>query len=376
MIGDPKDWITVASVPGLGALSVKRLWEAGWTPNKLLSADSSEWQRLGLKIQSITALSSLQKGQASKIQRKVDDVLEWLEQNSDISALPITAPEYPELLQQIADPPPVLFCQGNLGALNVPQLAMVGSRNPTTPGLRNAHSFAAYLAQNGLIINSGLALGIDAAAHQGCVDHGCSTVAVLGTGLKTLYPARNKRLAKQILDNDGVLVTEFFPETPPRAANFPKRNRIISGMSAGVLVVEAALKSGSLITARMALEQNREVFALPGSLNNPLSKGCHKLIREGAYLVESAADIIAEIGPILGVLDDQSMPSGGLSEKPLREDLSASEEVILRTMGYDVQTVDQIILNTGLAMNEVAQLLVALELKGLVAPSVGGYIRL
>ena len=376
MTGDPKDWITVAAVPGLGALSVKRLWEAGWTPEKLLSADKTELQRLGLKPQTIHALTSNSGENHSVIRGKVDRALAWLNGTADAAILPITAPEYPELLREIADPPPVLFCRGNLSALNVPQLAVVGSRNPSATGLRNAYSFSAFLAQNGLIINSGLALGVDAAAHQGCVDHNCSTVAVFGRGMDAVYPSRNRKLADQILENHGVWVTEFFPDVPPLAANFPKRNRIISGMSAGVLVVEAAVKSGSLITARMALEQNRDVFAIPGPFNSPLSKGCHKLIREGAYLVESAEEIITEISQILSVFERQGMPEHGQEQKTHTEELSAAEEVLLNCIGYELQKLDQIIINTGFAMQEVAQLLVSLELKGLVAQSMGGYIRL
>lgn len=376
MTGDPTDWITVASVPGLGALSIKRLWEGGWTPEKLLTADLSELQRLGLKPKTIDALSSLSKGGCSPIQCKVERALEWLNHTPEAAIVPITSPDYPELLREIADPPPVLFCKGNLAALNVPQLAMVGSRNPSATGLRHAYNFSSYLAQHGLIINSGLALGIDAAAHQGCVDHNCATVAVLGTGMATLYPHRNRKLAEQILNAEGVLVSEFFPDVPPLAANFPKRNRIISGMSTGVLVVEAALKSGSLITARMAVEQNRDVFAIPGPVNNPMSKGCHNLIRNGAHLVESAEEIIAEIGHILGVFSTEPRHPDGLEKKQLREDLSASERVLLDSIGYEQQKLDQIVINTRFPMHEVAQILVSLELKGLIAQSMGGYIRL
>jgi DNA processing protein len=302
--------------------------------------------------------------------------LEWLNNTPEAAIVPITSTDYPELLREIADPPPVLFCKGNLSALNLPQLAMVGSRNPSATGLRNAYNFSSYLAQHGLIINSGLALGIDAAAHQGCVDHNCATVAVLGTGMATLYPYRNRKLTEQILDTHGVLVSEFFPDVPPLAANFPKRNRIISGMSAGVLVVEAALKSGSLITARMAVEQNRDVFAIPGPLNNPMSKGCHKLIRNGAHLVESAEEIIAEIGHILGVFSAEPRAKEGSEQNQLTEHLSAPEQVLLDSIGFEQQKLDQIVINTGFPMHEVAQILVSLELKGLVAQSMGGYIRL
>ncbi|MGH1463114.1 MAG: DNA-processing protein DprA [Neptuniibacter sp.] len=375
-MGDPRDWITVASLPGLGAISVKQLWEAGWTPEKLLAADIPEWQRLGLKTKTIHALSSLSMGESSVIQRKVDEAFRWIDKTPDSRILTITSPEYPSLLREIADPPPVLFCRGNLTALNIPQLAIVGSRNPSATGLRNAYNFSAYLAQNGLIINSGLASGIDAAAHQGCVDHDCNTVAVFGTGLNRVYPARNKKLADQVLDKQGVWVSEFFPDVSPLAANFPKRNRIISGMSVGVLVVEAAVKSGSLITARMAIEQNREVFAIPGPLNNPLSRGCHKLIRDGALLIESADEIISEIGHILSIFSTERIEQAGSTQKQPIGPLSALEQQLIDSMGFEVLNVDQIIINSGIQIHELAQMLVTLELKGFITKTAGGYIRL
>lgn len=376
MQGDPKDWITVAALPALGAVSIKRLWEAGWTPEKILSADEPEWQRLGLKPKTISALSAIKSRSYSPIEKTLDEAFEWQEKTDNAQIISVTDPEYPSLLREIADPPPVLFCQGNHNLLNLPQLAVVGSRNPSSTGLRNAYQFSAFLSQSGLAINSGLALGVDAAAHQGCVDHKGPTLAVFGTGIDKLYPARNRNLASQILDTGGVWVSEFFPGTPPVAGNFPKRNRIISGMSSGVLIVEAAIKSGSLITARMALEQNREVFAIPGPLNNPLSKGCHKLIKEGAVLVENADEIVAEIGQLLGSFQEKDGVEDVIERKAHTEPLSASEDIVLHIIGYEVCDLDKIALEAGLDIQELMRSLVTLELKGLIAQSSGGYLRL
>ena len=193
---------------------------------------------------------------------------------------------YPELLKQIADPPSILFVQGDVSLLAKWQIALVGSRNPSASGRDTAYEFSRYLAQDGITINSGLAMGIDAASHQGALAAGGKTIAVIGTGLDRVYPAKHRELAHEIAST-GAIVSEFALGTSPRAENFPRRNRIISGLSLGTVVVEAAVKSGSLITARMAMEQGREVFAIPGSIHNPLARGCHQLIRQGAKLVEN-----------------------------------------------------------------------------------------
>jgi len=376
MTVDPRDWITVAALPDLGAASIKKLWDAGWTPEKLLAADVIEWQRLGLKQKTINALNGLSQNRNSPTLTRVTEALAWQERFADAHILPVTHTDYPALLREIYDPPAVIFVRGNLQALNLPQLAIVGSRNASVTGLKQAYDFSSYLSGHGLVITSGLALGIDASAHQGAVDKAEKTVAVFGTGIDKLYPARNRNLAAQILEQNGCWVSEFFPGTPPLTSNFPKRNRIISGMSTGVLVVEAALKSGSLITARMALEQNREVFAIPGALNNPLSKGGHRLIRDGAYLIESAEEIIEQIGQILGVFSSQLSSEYAPDEKAHIGDLSASESMLLNFMGFEVQHIDQISQNSGFSLPELSQLLVALELKGLVAQHAGGYMRL
>ncbi len=214
---------------------------------------------------------------------------------------------YPTLLREIDDAPPMLFIQGDPTILNLPQIAIVGSRNPSASGRQTATDFAHFLASAGLAITSGLADGIDGAAHQGALETKNSTLAVTGTGLDRVYPAKHRELAHRIAEQ-GALISELPPGTPPIPANFPRRNRIISGLSLGTLVVEAAQKSGSLITARLATEQGREVFAIPGSIHNPLARGCHALIRQGAKLVETAGDILEELAPLLGTAYQPNTP--------------------------------------------------------------------
>ncbi len=376
MTTDPKDWIAVAALPDLGAGSIKRLWDQGWTPEKLLRSDPSTWQRLNLKHKTLTALVDyqqeyLQSSANSLVGKRVALALQWCASHADAHILPITHPDYPELLREISDPPPVLFVRGDLTALNLPQIALVGSRNASGHGVRQAYEFSAYLAQHGFVINSGLALGIDAAAHRACVEHHKPTVAVCGTGLDKRYPARNAALAAEILEQGGAWVSELFPGVKPLAANFPRRNRIISGMSAGVFVIEAALQSGSLITARMASEQGREVFALPGSVNNPLSKGCHHLIKQGAQLVETADDIVQALGPLLGCLSEPSVAT-----QAQIIDLSAEEQRVINQLGYEIEPIDLLCQKTGLSIAELSQLLVGLELKGVICQEPGGYQRL
>jgi len=223
-------------------------------------------------------------------------------------------PAYPALLKEIADPPPLLFVRGDPAVLSRPQLGIVGSRNPTPGGRSLAEDFARSLSRCGLVVTSGMALGIDAAGHRGALRGGGTTLAVAGTGPDRIYPARHRDLARAIVEQ-GAIISEFAPGTPALPSNFPRRNRIISGLSLGVLVVEAACRSGSLITARLAAEQGREVFALPGSIHNPLARGCHHLIRQGAKLVEDIEDIVEELGPLAAVISHRS-GDGEAGDKP------------------------------------------------------------
>jgi len=275
--------------------------------------------------------------------------------------------EYPPLLREISGAPATLYVLGSVEALASPQLAMVGSRSPTPGGLATARAFARWFARAGLTVTSGLALGIDAASHEGALAAGGLTVAVCGTGLDRIYPAEHAGLAARIAAS-GALVSEFPPRTPPQRCHFPRRNRIISGLSLGTLVVEAARKSGSLITARLAGEYGREVFAIPGSIHSPLSRGCHQLIRQGAKLVEEAADVLSEIKFPLAK-EQLTMTPGG-DAKPA--ELDKEYEMLLDALGFEPATLDVLVARTHLPGESVASMLLILELEGRVAALPGG----
>ncbi|GGO77443.1 DNA processing protein DprA [Marinobacterium nitratireducens] len=367
MSSDPRDWIAASLLPGIGAVGLKRLAAAQVPPSRLLDADSEALSLSGARVDTVRALDALAAGRGEPAER-LERCLEWLDSGAARCLCP-DAEDYPALLWQIPDPPPLLFVRGDAGCLAMPQLALVGSRHASRAGAANAYAFARALSEAGLVITSGLALGIDGAAHQAAVDRGAATVAVFGTGLDRVYPRRHRKLAQTILDTGGAWVSECLPGTAPLPGNFPRRNRIISGLSAGVLVVEAAPRSGSLITARMALEQGREVFAIPGSIQNPAAHGCHRLIREGAVLVETVAHVIEQLGPLLGSYLPAETPA------PLPQGLSEPEANLLDKMGYDVAGIDQLVVLTGLSAPELMPLLVSLELKGAIEPVAGGYLR-
>ncbi|MBB5211782.1 DNA-processing protein DprA [Microbulbifer hydrolyticus] len=279
---------------------------------------------------------------------------------------------YPALLKEITRPPPVLYLCGNPDTLSLPQIAVVGARRASRAGLDNAQAFAAELASSGFAITSGLALGVDAAAHKGALQGAGKTVAVLGTGVNRVYPRRNAVLAEQILAADGAIVSEMPLGTAPEAGNFPRRNRIISGLSVGTLLVEAAVRSGSLITARLALEQNREVFAIPGSIHNPLARGCHHMIKHGAHLVETSADIVEHLG---GLLSGMAQQPGLFEEKAATAGVSLPGEqgAIIRALGGDPRSIEQLARDTGGDTGELMACLLHLELEGLVEQLPGGY---
>ncbi|WP_217631994.1 DNA-processing protein DprA [Thiohalomonas denitrificans] len=286
-------------------------------------------------------------------------------------------PEYPEQLAVVADAPPVLFVRGDAALLSGPQLSMVGSRNPTPLGAETAREFAHHLAGVGLTVTSGLALGIDAAAHRGALSAEGSTVAVFGTGLDRVYPARHRELAHAIVEAGSTLVSEFPPGTAPLPGHFPRRNRIISGLSLGTLVVEAAPRSGSLITARQANEQGREVFAVPGSIHNPLARGCHQLIRDGAKLVETAQDILEELAPQLEAIVN-TPPASREADKASREsvpELDKEQLELLVCLDHSPTSVDRLVERSGLTPDAVSSMLLLLELQGYVVSVAGGYAR-
>lgn len=307
---------------------------------------------------------------AKLIDEGVDEValaadLAWLAQERR-SLLTWGDDDYPKLLRELPDAPVVLYVHGERALLAQSQLAIVGSRNPTPGGRENAHAFGAALARVGLVITSGLALGVDGAAHRGALAGGGATIAVAGTGLDRVYPARHRELAHAIVQH-GALVSEFPLGTPPKPENFPIRNRLISGLSLGTLVIEAALQSGSLITARLAAEQGREVFALPGSIHAPQSRGCHALIRQGAKLVETAQDVLEELGPLaLAARSDADVTSSNPSV------VNSAEADLLEHLGFDPIPMDTLIARSGLTAENVSSMLLRLELRGLVLAGPGG----
>lgn len=290
--------------------------------------------------------------------------LDWFNAVDDHHILTWDSPEYPALLKEISDPPIVLYAKGQLSCLQQPKLAVVGSRNPTATGSENARLFAKSIAAYGVTIVSGLALGIDAQAHIGCLEAGGQTIAVLGTGIDCIYPYRHLRLSQQISQN-GLLLSEFPLKSPPIAGHFPRRNRIISGLSLCTLVVESAIKSGSLITARMALEQNRDVLAIPGSIHNPLARGCHYLLQQGAKLVTSVADVLEEL----------MIESKEKTTSKTILSLASGNKNLVKFIGFEMTTVDQIILRSGCTVEQVTCELAELELNGAVVSVPGGYMR-
>jgi len=299
----------------------------------------------------------------------------WVE-SERVSLIDAAGPLYPPQLAQAAGAPALLYVKGDTRCLATPQLAMVGSRNPTLPGERTARAFASHLSGAGLTITSGLAIGIDAASHEGALQNGGATIAVLGTGIDVIYPRQHRTLAARIAEH-GALVSEYPPGSAPIRANFPRRNRIISGLCLGTLVVEAARHSGSLITARLALEQGRELFAIPGSIHNPLARGCHALIRSGAKLVECADDILQELkfSPIKQYVTGAPRDCGASCAAVAR--LDKEYKILLDALGFEPASLDMLVDRTGLPSQSVASMLLFLELEDVVGLHSGGrYVRL
>ena len=300
--------------------------------------------------------------------KTVEEDLSWLARPGN-QVLSIHDPAYPPQLKEIHDPPPLLFIRGNPEILSFPQIAIVGSRNPSSLGGKTAEDFATTLVSYGYTITSGLALGIDAASHIGTLKAGGYTIAVAGTGLDRVYPARNKELATKIIES-GAMISEFPPGTTAKANHFPRRNRIISGLSIGLLVVEAAKQSGSLITARLALEQGREVFAIPGSIHNPLARGCNALIREGAKLVETTEDIAEE----LGQYNQQPEKIDTIFQQ---SKLDLTQQKLLNLIMYSPTSIETLANESDESIETISSMLLILELNGYIAAAAGGsYIRI
>lgn len=352
--------------PGIGPARFARLLEHFGSAAAVFAAGRADWGRLDLPSGALDYLSAPD-------WRSVEADLTWLEQRGN-HLLALADPRYPSLLRQIPYPPPLLFIHGDPDCLRTLQLAIVGTRNPTPLGRETAHRFAEHLASAGMTITSGLALGIDTSAHQGALaSREGRTIAVMGTSLDRVYPAKNRDLAYAIAER-GALVSELPTGTPAAAGNFPQRNRLISGLALGVLVVEAAARSGSLITARLALEQGREVFAIPGSIHNPLAKGCHALIREGAKLVETATDILEELGSLAAASAIESTVEARTETARLAMDaLDEEYRQLLSAMGDESCGIDLLVERCGLTAEVVSSMLLILELEGFIAAVPGGF---
>jgi DNA processing protein len=355
--------LVLARVPSLDARTLRDWLTRFDDAAQLVCASPTTQLNAGIPATTLDAMR--------RARREIHLDLRWLE-TARHHFVPWHSDSYPRLLHELADPPVALWVRGNPDLLSHPQLAVVGSRNPTPHGRETAHQFAAHLSRCGLTITSGLALGIDAASHEGALQAGGSTIAVCGTGLDVAYPRGNASLA-ELIAGQGALVSEFALGTPPMKAHFPRRNRIIAGLALGTLVVEAALQSGSLITARLAAEQGREVFAIPGSIHNPLTRGCHRLIRQGAKLVENADDIFEELGALAGTLTSYVEPRKTVDSQPnLAGLLHKGHKILLDALGFEPAGVDLLVERTGLRADEVASMLLILELEGHIETCPGG----
>jgi DNA processing protein len=348
-------WFRLLEAPGVSREVARTLLAAFGSPEAVLTAGVAR-----LRNVAGDALADALTTTAEEVEARLAAALAWRrEAPSERQIVVLGDARYPPLLLQTADPPLLLYVQGQVSVLGLPALAIVGSRNPTPQGADNAREFAHALSDAGLAIVSGLALGIDGAAHEGALAGRSPTVAVVGTGLDRVYPARHRHLAHRIAQT-GAIVSEYAPGMPPLQANFPQRNRLIAGMTRGTLVVEAALQSGSLITARLASEAGREVFAIPGSIHSPQSRGCHALLKQGAKLVESAQDVLEELR---------------FADRPARassDPAAAPGDPVLDALGHDPATLDTLGARTGWGAAELAAHLLDLELSGLVARLPGG----
>ena len=360
---DADNWLALARAPGLHR---DHLRDAG--------ALESPMQLVGLR-QNELAARGIPAAAAAWLARPDAKILQgdrrWME-GAGIALIGCDSERFPPLFGQICSAPVALYVRGNSAVLLSAQLAIVGSRNPTAGGARTARDFASFLAGAGLTITSGLAVGIDTAAHEGALAGSGRTIAVLGSGLDLIYPPENTDLAARIVGQGGAVLSEFPPGTPPRRENFPRRNRLISGLSLGTLVVEAARQSGSLITARLASEQGREVFAIPGSIHNPLARGCHDLLRQGAKLVETAADVLSELKIPYTKQDVNADSSARSTSAVPGHGLDKDYEILLDALGFEAQSIDVLVDRTGLPSPALASMLLILELEGRVGLHAGG----
>jgi DNA processing protein len=346
-------WLRLTETPLLGRESVRRLLAAFGSPRAVIDATPAACREVvaPAQAQSLTI-------PPERLQAQIDITLAWLtaEASEPRDVITLGDARYPQALLDAADPPLLLYAQGRFDLLRAPSIAIVGSRSPTPQGADNARAFGRQLSQSGLTVVSGLAMGVDAAAHAGALEGAASTVAVVGTGLDQVYPRRNHGLARRIAAQ-GLIVSEYALGMPPLAPNFPRRNRIIAGMALGTLVVEAAVQSGSLITARLANEAGRDVFAIPGSIHSPQARGCHALIKQGAKLVETAQDILEE----LRWSQPRTTAAAAVDPDPIDGD------PLLAALGFDPVTLDALVARTGASASELSVRLLELELDGQVS---------
>jgi DNA processing protein len=371
-LGNRLAWLTLVRAPG-GAGPLRRLLDACGSAEAALAAGPSGWRAAGLSDPTIEAL------------RRPDPAFgeldrAWLAARHH-HLIGWDSPDYPALLRRMPSPPACLFVVGDANALWRPQVAVVGSRGPSAGGCDNARDFATVFARAGFAVTSGLASGIDAAAHLGALDAGGETVAVVATGPDLVYPPAHRDLATRIARH-GAVVSEFPPGTQARREHFPSRNRIIAGLALGTLVVEAAHRSGALITARHAGDAGREVFAIPGSIHNPLARGCHRLIRQGAALVESAEEAIAALGPVAAELADalrarlqQGTAVAAAAEPRAAAPDDPAQRQLLAALGHDPVALDQLAERTGLTVAALSSMLLLMEMEGLVRAEHGRYAR-
>ncbi len=354
-------WVSLSQTIGLGNAGIYQLLTKFGSPEAIYSAKSHQLREV---VDELIAQKILNGVQTDVIKPTLD----WLKKdNTHIVTLADKA--YPQALLEISNPPILLYALGHLQWLNHPSIAMVGSRSSTPQGEKNAEDFAESLCNSGLCVVSGMALGIDGAAHRGTFKSNGATIAVVGTGLDIVYPARHRDLAHKIAER-GLIISEFALGTPSKAQNFPRRNRIISGLSLGCLVVEANIDSGSLITARLAIEQGREVFAIPGSIHSPVAKGCHQLIKQGAKLVENTADILEELKNMLPNIS----PLGLMGEVEVN---GSEPNPVLAYMGFDPVDFETVLTVSGLTTEQLSAMLMMMELKGEITALNGGkYQRL
>lgn len=356
---DIESWLTLSLIEGLGDGSFRKLLLTFKHPTGILNAETQLLERY-VKKQTATDIADRRVDQ-----KKIAATLKWLEDPAN-AIITLNDDDYPKRLLNIADPPPLLYLKGQRKFLNRSSIAIVGSRNGTPQGIVNASAFAEAASNAGLCVVSGMALGIDTAAHQGSLLGPSGSIAVVGTGLDIVYPARNHQLAHQ-LAKEGALISEFPLGMPAIGRNFPRRNRIISGISLGCLVIEATLKSGSLITARQALEQGREVMAIPGSIHSPLSKGCHALIKQGAKLVENINDILDEFN-----YQPLNLPNTLTTDETIKQTDSQENAILLSHLDHEATDIDKLCIRSGLTVETVSAMLLALELDGVVASLPGG----